>query len=376
MKNTRTISSDQTLKLPCLPEDGWILLNNIDINDSGDKEEEEKEEKSSIKNTKPSMKIDVGPKEKQKLTKTIKTNTNNLPLNKNNRCFANSVLVALFLQPNIYITSVFISAIIPKVLSRTKMLFSKDSVKQDLKYRQQVQKHLIEFIRNLRSFEGNKAADCEKLLEVFSNANFQSNFADCQQHDACDFFNILCENFHLSDDVNSLKMQVFGTNDLVNTPPKTNVMTTDVTNSTGLIHYIVDFENDSTVQQNMNQINDDLLSSPYSSHNFFRVITKTSFFSNYFFCVNVERTTKGSAVNRKNILVNKTITLENGRKFKLFSAVLHNGSSINSGHYTTLINSENGDLMIFDDLKQSVVPSMLRMQDIASQIVMIFYVAI
>lgn len=355
ISNSFSISMNQTSNICCSKEDGWLLLEDL---------QQKEQETDSI------MRIDVGKNLKTE-TKTRYSNKNkddsNLPSNQNNSCFANSVLVALFFEQNIATTSLFLASIIQAVNRPTQIIFGQ-SKKDDLKYRQKIQKQIIKFVQNLRN--GDKKANCSELLTMLSKGKFLSNFADGKQHDAAEFFNALCECFGTHDNLNAMDMKVYGTNDLLNTPPQSSVLTTDVKNTTGITHYISSWQANSSIQENMKSKTDEILKEPFSSHNFFRVITETNFIASHIFCVHVDRTVTGE-LNQTALLLNNEISLNN-RTFELFSAILHNGT-IDGGHYTSLI-KRNGLLYIYDDMKQSMVKNTVNIETVAQKAVLIFYV--
>jgi len=292
--------------------------------------------------------------------------TSNLPSNSRNSCYIDSVLVALFLENNVLVTSMFLSNVLPLSNKPSQFVYGRTS-KEDFKMRRQIQQTLIKFVKQIRQGRGD-ADGVTNLRGLLGQCRFGSNFDAGAQEDASDFLAVLCQIFNVHDNQNEQKMQVMGSIDLIHTPPKTVMLTTDVTNSMGLVHHVFEWTPGCLINDTICHKLDSVVEE-FSEHKFVRAITVTEFKPTLFFVVHIDRTASGK-LNRSPIFVETSLNT-NGRKFKLMSIVLHMGN-IGAGHYICLILRER-KLFMFDDMRQTLTLSTFTAEQIARHCVLVFY---
>lgn len=290
----------------------------------------------------------------------------NLPSNQRNSCYIDSVLVALFLTNNVLVTSMFLCNILP-LAEKKSMFIHGETAKDDLKMRRAIQKTLIGIVKRIRQGSGD-ADGISTLRNLLGQCRFNSNFNLGTQEDASDFLSVLCQVFNIHDNQNEQQMTVIGTHDLLSTPPKFSTLTTDLVNSTGLIHHVFSWKPGCIVQDTLVHMLDSVVE-PFSKSNYVRAITTTLFKPNLFFIVHIDRTATGK-LNRSPLFIETSLET-NGHKFKLISIVLHSGT-IGGGHYICLV-LQDRNLFVFDDLSQTLELSKLTSQEIAEQCVLVFY---
>lgn len=289
-----------------------------------------------------------------------------LPTNSRNSCYIDSVLVALFAMNNVLVTSMFLANVLPLSDKPSQFIYGKTG-KEDLKMRRQIQKTLIGIVKQFRQ-SYDDAGGIKNLRTLLGQCRFDSNFNAGAQEDASDFLAVLCQVFNIHDHQNEQTMQVFGSHDLVNTPPKTTTLTTNLTNSMGIVHHVFEWESGCLIKDTISHTLDSIVE-PFSEQKFVRAITLTKFKPNFFFAVHIDRTATGK-LNRSPIFIETSIHT-NGRNFKLISIVLHIGC-IGSGHYVCLIFRDR-KLLLYDDLRQTLILSTFTAQYIAQHCVLIFY---
>jgi len=290
-----------------------------------------------------------------------------LPTNHRNSCYIDSVLVALFVENNARVTSMFLTSILPITANPSQFIYGR-TVKEDLEMRQRIQKTLIGIVTQMRHGQQNEDG-ITNLRRLLGQCRFDSNFDLGDQEDASDFLAVLCQVFNVHDHQNQQTMQVFGSHDLVNTPPKTATLTTESTNSMGIVHHVFDWKPGCHVKDTLSNTLDSRVE-PFSEQKFVRATTVTRFMPDSFFAVHVDRTA-GGKLNRSPLFTETSI-ISNGRTFKLMSIVMHMGGSIRSGHYVCLFFKEH-KLFLYDDMNQSLTESTFTAEQIAQQCVIIFY---
>ena len=182
-----------------------------------------------------------------------------LPMNHRNSCYIDSVLVALFVENNVMVTSMFLTSILPIADKPSQFIYGSTG-KEDLKMRQRIQKTLIGIVKQLRQGQENEDG-ITNLRSLLGQCRFGSNFDSGDQEDASDFLAVLCQVFNVHDHQNQQTMQVFGSHDLVNTPPKTATLTTDLTNSMGIVHHVFDWKPGCLVKNTISNTLDSIVES-------------------------------------------------------------------------------------------------------------------
>jgi ubiquitin C-terminal hydrolase len=291
-----------------------------------------------------------------------------LPSNYRNSCYLNSLLVALFLEPNLFITSRFLEATIPLAQRPTQYVYG-HTPEVDLQQRKEIQKTLTVIVNCLRQGSGEAMNSINKLRTLLGECRFGSNFDDGKQHDVTDFLSALCEVFYVHDNVNQQHMQVFGSHDLINTPPKTAMLTTDTVNYTGIMHHVFNWTAGDLISYTLENVMDNI-TSQFSEQQFNRSLTVTKFQSHCYFAFHIDRTVTGS-VNRTPLLVEHSICIGN-TKFNLLSIVLHFGD-LDGGHYVSVILRKDGKVYLYDDLNTYLTVSTLTIEEISRYSVLVFY---
>ena len=291
-----------------------------------------------------------------------------LPRNSRNSCFFHSVLVALFMEPNIAITALFLSGLSPPAGKR--IIFGTTS-KEDAVRRKTIQREIILFVQRLR--QGGSGTHEDKLRQSFEGCNFTSSFNSGEQQDASEFFAALCEVFGCDDNVNRIHRQVYGSHDMLDTPPSALVLTTDLWSAAGITHQLTSWRDGSSIGDNMVQTTDVVLDTPFHAEQYHRVVTRIEFQPVHFFCVTVMRAAPGGTVNRTALFVDDMIDSSDGKTFGLVAMVLHLGASSNGGHYISLV-KKDGKLMLFDDSRSGdLKPSTYTSEQIAAACTLVFY---
>ncbi len=269
----------------------------------------------------------------------------NIPKNENNSCFLDTLLMALFYKKNIFIDYCFLHSLLKMEDKKSKWIYGTDT-KMDFRKRTEIRKSLVDFIKSIRHNNEPPSVFVNQLRQLLAETNFKS-FKDVNvQQDSMECLYALVEILQLDIDFNSIKLQVFGTNDLLHNPPTELQETTNRIDKTSCIHRVLPCE---VVQLNT-RIDSGILKDGFTSVDgqvFQRQITVATYIpSNQFFILHIDRTIKNAP-----LIDNTSIFLQDFMfdEFELCSIGIHNGQTIHSGHYTCLIKKSNW--ILYDDVK-------------------------
>lgn len=315
------------------------------------------------------------------------------PVNLSNSCFVDSVLVALFYDADVFVTTYILEATLKKVTKSTQLIFGDDAT-TDLKQRRQIQKHLQKFCDTMRMSHVRK---CRRsvvpttltemvttLRQLVSSGKLSgSNFANGQQHDAAEFLAAIASVFHLQTNVNKRLIQISGTNDLLTAVPTTQVVTSTREEEAGITHHVFDWSPETTTSSCLENVSDSgILDRAYcgvDGAEYNRYLTVSKFIPSIFFIVHIDRTLRTAPQVDKTSFIVEERLMANGRYYNLMSIVLHNGQSVSHGHYTALICLKQ-KWHHYDDAKGYVVPveqehfhDIDRRYNVGNHAVLLFY---
>lgn len=290
----------------------------------------------------------------------------NFPVNTRNSCFLDSVFVAMFLEPQLHTTSMFLANILTK---ETDYLVYGDTPQQNLQHRKKIQQSLVSAVRSMRQ---NEPCDLSEFRSLMGQCNFQSNFDDGKQHDAVEFLQCLCKVFSVEKGINQMHREVYGSHDTKSVLATDLVKTSDTFDPIGIVYNAHTWKNGDSVRSVLVQRHDHLLDedNKFSEHNFTRMYTLETFIPAYYFAVHIERSAR-EEIHKDMIWIEENLVIGK-RSYSLKSLVLHLGQSVHSGHYVSLI-KKNGKLYLYDNLCSNIRDNPYDAEFIGKHCVLIFY---
>lgn len=276
------------------------------------------------------------------------------PRNKNNSCFLDSLLMALFFIDNLFIDYCFLNKVLHTETVKTKMIFGLDA-ENDLQKRKDVQMLLKTFVESIRQKTMNSTDESVQNLRIcLAECKFECLKNTTQQQDAMEYLYALLEILQLNENFNELKTNVFGTNDLLNMNPDPIVCTTTRIEKTSPVYHIVTCtENDSLSHLLKTKLDSGILKDEFrdsmTGKTFQRQITTIQYVPLHsFFICHIDRT----LLQKKQVSIKlEECIYVNKKQFEICSIVMHQGSSITYGHYVCLLKTKDRKWMLYDDTK-------------------------
>ncbi len=288
----------------------------------------------------------------QPLVKKVSEKVSGLPTGRNNSCFIDSCLVALFFHKHPFIEFLLLHSTLQYEERVTKFVYGNDS-HSDTKHRQSIQKTLKRLVKNMRRPSEDSSDIVADLRLRMNECKFISRFNDNAQHDASEFLSQLFEILQVDVGVSKTNLQVFATNDLLEKTPQNIVLTTSRLQSTGCIFGVRTWDGHTATEQLLTTSEDSgILSAPLKLLNgleYHRTITTAEFLPSTIFILHIDRGmhVNDNIPNRSPICID-VIIQANGKRFELQSVILHNGMQ-NAGHFTCLVKNHEQEWFLYDD---------------------------
>ena len=281
---------------------------------------------------------------------------NVFPTNMNNSCYIDSVLVALLMRPDPFTEYYVLNQKMEGAKTATKYIFG-DVRSKDASMRRIIQKTEKaitcgirgEVIMSPKQITG-KVNSLRKLLGA---CNFHTDIGSHDQQDASDFLNMLLEVFSMNDHIGAKHIIVRASNDLLSddVAPSDTVVTTSRVEDIGTVIYIDSWTSEDSSATILRTHTDEILDDGYVFEDewYIRKITDIVYVPKNFFIIHIDRTLTGNK-NTKPFELTEFVRISETHVLALTAVVLHNGSSLDSGHYITLFKSAGDVWYLYDDM--------------------------
>ncbi len=273
-----------------------------------------------------------------------------LPKNRNNSCFLDSLLVSLFWDNNVFLDFCFLHRVLTIEQTPTKWVFGTDG-NIDLNYRNKVQENLLIFVRSMRKIVpriSNTTHAIKNLRVLLSDCKSFPTFQNkTAQQEAMECLYAILDILQFDSNFNLLSTQVFGTNDLLSLKPQDCVCTVSRIEKVSCVHRVGQWNNNDTLTMLLHdRLDSGILKQPVK---YARMITLIEYRPiQIFFILHFDR---GGSSGQNPLCLQETISIE-GQNFDIKSIMMHERN-----HYRCLLKMKlDGQWMLYDDvLPQTVI---------------------
>lgn len=266
-------------------------------------------------------------------------------------CYLDSVLLALFVTPNDFISNVILNSElqpISKIICRNKNIVD-NTPEIDLLNRQKIQKQLRLIADSIQNKNKKTVKYCTNLRKVFKDCPNPENYHLGGEKDAGEFLTYILSIF----DINSAKKEIitYGTNDL-QTNSNLTLVSKIIDDRSSIINFIDSFKLEEN-KKNINYINDFLSQINHSgvleNYLFKRTIQITTLISTPYLIFNFQRINHiTNKFMKTKIIPTQTLTIQDGSRFQLSAIVVWL-----QNHYTTFFKC-NENWYYHNDLFNSI----------------------
>ena len=255
-----------------------------------------------------------------------------MPKNNNNSCYIDSMLVSILFRHSPTINTIIYGVLtdVPADVHRSQLRYLMNKLGSNI---------------HQPCTDTSSTQVVQKIREVLSHGNFQSDFTSSEQQDASDVLMCILQVIGADKGINTMRTIVRGTYDNTGINPVT-FITTNRYEKVGLVYSVsgTDVSDCKSVIDALCLVSDNILSDPYGKSCYTRAITTTKFSPSNAFIIQFNRVDASTMPLDESFRISDIV-------YTLTGAVLYDGNA-QGGHYTSLVSTPSGEFFIYDDMQR------------------------